>query len=130
MLSEPNYHTTKFFTENMLAVEMKKMQIFINRPLYLVLSILELNEILIYASWYDYVKRKCDEKAKLCYMDINSCVVYIKADDIYKDISGDIETRFGSSNYELDIQLPKRKKENSNWIHERWIKEKNQDKIC
>ena len=47
-------------------------------------------------------------------MDINSCVAYIKADDIYKDISGDIETRFGSSNYELDIQLPKMKKENSN----------------
>ena len=37
-------------------------------------------------------------------------VVYIKTDDIYKDIAEDVETRFDTSNYELDRQLSKEKK--------------------
>ena len=46
-MSEPNYHSTKFFTENLLAIEMRKTQIFMNKPVYLVLSILELSKIVI-----------------------------------------------------------------------------------
>ena len=42
-------------------------------------------------------------------MDTHSFVVYIKADDIYKDIAEDVENRFDTSNYELDRSLPKRK---------------------
>ena len=41
----------------------------------------------MYKFWYDYVKPKYGEKAKLCYMDIDSLTVYVKADDIYKDIA-------------------------------------------
>ena len=56
----------------------------------------------MYAFWYDYVKPKYGEKSKLCYMDRDSFIVYIKTDDIYKDFVEDIETRFDTSNYELD----------------------------
>ena len=52
LVSEPNYHTTKLFTENVLAISMKK-QILMNKPVYLGLSILELSEILMYDFWYD-----------------------------------------------------------------------------
>ena len=48
-------------------------------------------------------------------------IVYIKTDDIYKDVQEDIETRFDTSSYELDRPLPKQKKEKSNWINERSI---------
>ena len=65
LVSEPNYHTIKLFTENLLAIEMKK-KIVMNKRVYLGLSILELNKILIYKFWYDYVKPKYGEKAKLC----------------------------------------------------------------
>ena len=44
LVSEQNYHTTKFFTEYFLAIEMKKLQIFMNKPVYLGLSILELSK--------------------------------------------------------------------------------------
>ena len=44
-MSEPNYDSTKLFTENLLAIEMKKTQIFINRTVYLGQSILELSKI-------------------------------------------------------------------------------------
>ena len=109
LVSEPNYHTTKFFTENLLAIEMKKTEILMNKPVHLGLSILELSKILMYEFWYDYVKPKYGEKVKLCYVDTDSFIVYIKTDDIYKDIAEDVETRFDTSNYELDRPLPKGK---------------------
>ena len=67
-LSEPNYHTIEFFTENFLAIQKKKTQILMNKPVYLGLSMLELSKAIMYEFWYYYVKPKY-EKAKLCYMD-------------------------------------------------------------
>ena len=81
------------------------------KPAHLEFSILELSKILMYEFWYDYVKPKCDEKRKLCYMNTDSFIVCIKTDDIYKDIAEDVETRFDTSNYELDRPLPKEKNE-------------------
>ena len=90
---------------------MKKTQIYMNKLVYLGLSILELSKILMYEFWHDYVKPKYCEKAKLCYMDRVSFIVYIKTDDLYKDIAEDVETRFDTSNYELGRPLPKAKYE-------------------
>ena len=68
----------------------------------------------MYDFWYDYLKPKYGEKVKLCYMEIDSFIVCIKAYDIYKDIAEDVKTRFDTSNYELernfiDRLLPKGK---------------------
>ena len=51
LISEPNYHTTKYFTENLLSTEMKKTQILINKPAYLGLSISDLNKTVMYQLW-------------------------------------------------------------------------------
>ena len=58
LLSEPNNHTTKFFTENLLAIEMKKTEILMNKPVCLGLSILELSKILMHVFRYGYIKPK------------------------------------------------------------------------
>ena len=76
-----------------------------NKTVYLGLSVLELGKTLMYEFWYDYVKPKYGGKAKLCCMDTDCFIVYIKTDDIYKDIAEDVETRFDTSNYELDRPL-------------------------
>ena len=67
-ISEPNYHTTNFFTENLLSIKMSKTQTFMNKPVYLSITILELSKIGMYEFWYDYIKPKHKEKEKLCYM--------------------------------------------------------------
>ena len=67
---EPNYHTTKFFTETLLAIEIKKTQILMNKRVYLSFSILDLSKTIKYEFWYDYVKPKYGGNAKLCYMNI------------------------------------------------------------
>ena len=91
-----NFHT-KFFTEKLLAIHIKKTEILMNKPVYLRLSIL--TKILMYEFSYDYIKPK--------YRIKQSCVIWIPAlniykHDIYKDISEDVEARFDTSNYELD----------------------------
>ena len=78
-----------------------------NKPVYLGFSILELSKILMHEFWYDYVKPKYSVKLKLGYMNTDSFIIYTKAGDIYQDIAENTETRFDTSNYELDRLLPK-----------------------
>ena len=104
----------------------KKTDILMNKPVYLGLSILELSKILMYKFWYDYVKPKYGENAKLCYIDTDSFVVHVKPGDIYKDIAEDVKTRFDTSNYELDRPFLKEKNEKAIGL----IRKKNQDKAC
>ena len=59
--------------------------------------------------WYDYVKPKYGENAKLCYMDTDSFIVHVKTDDVFKDNGEDVETRFDTSKFEMDKSLPKGK---------------------
>ena len=58
LVSECNYHTTKGFMENLLAKEMKKKKVKMNKPVYLGLSVLEISKALMYEFWYHYSKPK------------------------------------------------------------------------
>ena len=98
LTSEPNYHTTKSFSENLMAIEMKKTKVKMNKPVYLGMLILDVSKTLMYAFWYDYIKPKCKDRAKLCYMDTDSFVIYIKTEDFYEDIADDVKKWFDTSN--------------------------------
>ena len=56
LVSKPNYHTTKWFSENLLAIEMKRIKVKMNKPVYLGLSVSEIGKTLMYELWYDYIK--------------------------------------------------------------------------
>ena len=81
LVSEPNYHTTKYFSENLLAIQMKKIKVKMNKPIYLGMSILDISKTLMYKFWYDYIKPKYKNKAKLYYTDTDSFVIHIKTED-------------------------------------------------
>ena len=100
LVSEPNYHTSKQFSENLLAIEMKKTKVKMNKPVYLGQAIFDISKALMYEFWYDYIKPKYQEKAKLCYMDTDSFIIHIKTEDFYKDIANDVEKWFDTSNYD------------------------------
>ena len=80
-----------------------------NKPVYLSLSILDLSKSGIFEFWYDYVKQKYGEKAKLYYVGTDSFIIHEKTNHINKDILEEIETRFDTSNYELNKPLAKGK---------------------
>ena len=103
LVSEPNYNTTKWVSENLLAIEMKKMKMI--KPVYLGLPILEISKILMYEFRYDYIKPKYQDNARLCYMDAGSFITYIKTEDVYEDIADDVENRYHTSNCEVNRPL-------------------------
>ena len=94
LVSEPNYHTINYISEDLSIIEMNKSKVKMNKPIYLGLSILDISKILIYEFWYDYMKPKYGNRVKLCCMDTNSFVMNIKMNDFYKDIAKDVEKRF------------------------------------
>ena len=106
LVSEPNYHTINLISEDLSIIEMENTKVKMNKPIYLGLSILEISKILKYEFWYDYMKPKYNDNVRLCYMDTDSFVMHIKANDFYKDIASDVENRFDTSNYEANRPLP------------------------
>ena len=94
LVSEPNYHTPKWFLENLLAIEMKKTIIKTNKPKYLGLAMLSLSKIRMYEYWYDDMKPKYGDNIKLCYMDTNSFIMHVKIEDFYEDNASDVEKNY------------------------------------
>ena len=88
---------------------MRKTQILMDKSVYLNVSILDLSKTVMQEFWFDYVIPKYSENAKLCYMEIDNFIVHVKTDDLYKDTAEHVETRFDTSNFELDRPLPKGK---------------------
>ena len=108
LASEPNYHGTKYISEDLLIMEMKQREVYINKPLYL--AILDYSKMLINEFWYEYLQRMYKDKIELCYMDTDSFIIYVETDDFYKDISSDVNKWFDTSNYSKDINRPLRKR--------------------
>ena len=106
MVSEPNYHTMNYISEDLSIIEMNTTKVKMNKPIYLGLSILDISRILMYEFWYDYMKPKYGNDVKLCYMDTDSFIMSIKTNDFYKDIANDVEKSFGTSNYQVNRPLP------------------------
>ena len=106
LVSEPNYHKTKHFSDNLLAIEMNKTKVKINKPVYIGMSILDISKTLMYEFWYDYVKPKYKDKAKLCYTDTDSFVINIFTEDFFEDINNDVEGWFDTSNYDENDKIP------------------------
>ena len=79
------------------------------KPIYLGMSILDISKTLMYEFWYDYIKPKYQDKAKLCYMDTDSFIIHIKTKDFYEDIADDVVKWFDTSNYSEDDKIPLRR---------------------
>ena len=109
LASEPNYHSTKYISKDLLIMEMKMTELKMNKPIYLGKAILDISKTLMYEFWYDYIKLKYGDKARLCYTDTDSLIIYVETEDFYKDIARDVEKWFNTSNYD-ERPLPIEKK--------------------
>ena len=99
LISKPNFHHRTIFTENLIAVHMKKTKVYYNKPIYLGMCILDLSKTLMYDFHYNYIKKKYGEDANLLFTDTDSLAYEIDTEDFYKDINPDVERLFDTSNY-------------------------------
>ena len=100
LVSEPNYHTSKYFSEHLVAIEMKKTKVKMNKPICLGMPILSISNTLMCEFWYVDIKAKYGDRVKLCYTDTDSFIIDMITEDFYKDIANDVEKWFDTSNYE------------------------------
>ena len=85
---------------------MKKTRVKMTKPLYLGMSIIDISKTLMYEFWYDYIVPKQRGRGKICYTDTDSFIIYIKTEDLFVDISSDVEGRFDTSNYDKNDKRP------------------------
>ena len=83
-----------------MAIETTQTKVIMNKPVYLGMSILDISKTIMYGFWHDYIKPKYRDRAKLCYTDTDSFVIYIEIEDFYEDTTNDVERWFDTSNYD------------------------------
>ena len=106
LASEPNYHSTKCISKNLLVMGMKKIEVKINKPIYLGQAVVDLSKTFMFEFWYDYLKPMYGDKIRLCYTDTDSFIMHIKADDFCKDTSADVDKWFDTSNFNKNDNRP------------------------
>ena len=106
LASEPNYHSTKCILKHLLIMEMKKIEVKINKPIYLGQALLDLSKALMFEFWYDYLKPMNGDKIRLCYTDTDSFIMHVKKDEFYKDTSADVDKWFDTSNFNKNDNRP------------------------
>ena len=99
LAAKPNFNHCNIFSEDLVAIHMKKTELTFNKPVYLGMSILNLRKTLMYGFHYNYIKQKYEDKAKLLFNDTDSLMNEIQTEDFYKDISEDVKHKFDTSDY-------------------------------
>ena len=98
LTKKSNFKGVNTFHENLVAVHMEKTTVKLNKPIYLGMSILDLSKILMYKFHYNYIKSKYGKNADLLFTDKDSLCYEIRTKDFYKDIAGDVNEWFDTSN--------------------------------
>ena len=103
MAAKPTYVSCKIFSENLVAVHKIKETLTLNRPAYIGMCILDLSKTLMhmYDFYYNYIKKKYGDQAKLLFTDTDSLTYEIEAQDVYSDFWND-KNRFDNSDYRQD----------------------------
>ena len=97
--SKPNFDRVTIFDEHLVAVHMKKTEVYFNKPIYVGQAILDLSKTLMFDFHYNFIRKKYGNKAELLFTDTDSLMYLIQTDDFYSDINKDIKRKFDTSEY-------------------------------
>ena len=99
LTSKPNFDRATIFDEHLVAVHMKKTEVYFNKPIYVGQAILDLSKTLMFKFHYNFIRKKYGDKAELLFTDTDSLMYLIQTDDFYHDIKKDIKRNFDTSDY-------------------------------
>ncbi|GET65032.1 hypothetical protein RIR_jg2764.t3 [Rhizophagus irregularis DAOM 181602=DAOM 197198] len=106
LTSDPAFKGRKIFSENLVAIHRRKVEVMLNRPTYVGMSVLDLSKLCMYQFYYDTLKVRYGEKIQLCYTDTDSLLVQIQTEDINADLI-DMADQFDFSDYPKDHPVRK-----------------------
>jgi hypothetical protein len=101
MIAKPNFHSRSVFAENVIAIEMRKLMVKFNKPIYVGMCILDISKTCLYEFHHEYMLPLYHEKCKIMYTDTDSLIYHIECDDVYNIMKRDID-RFDTSDYVAD----------------------------
>ncbi|XP_072389458.1 uncharacterized protein [Diabrotica undecimpunctata] len=101
-ISSPLFKNATIFNENLVAVEMHRAEIWLDKPIYVGMSILDLAKITIYDFQYGYLASRFGENFSTCYTDTDSLIVKICEQDPYEAMIDDCYKYFDTSDYPVD----------------------------
>ncbi|CAG2208280.1 unnamed protein product [Mytilus edulis] len=104
LISKPTFHAFKIFNDDLVAVHMLKQRLYLNRPIYVGFTILDLSKTLMYDFHYNYIKDKYGSRATLLFTDTDSLCYNINTNDIYQDMMEDNHL-FDTSEYDPNHPL-------------------------
>ena len=97
--SKPNFDRATIFDEHLVAIHMKKTEVYFNKPIFVGQAILDISKTLMFDFHYNYIKIKYGQKAELLMTDKDSLMYLIQTDDVYYDIKKDVKKKFDTSNF-------------------------------
>ena len=106
LTTEPNYVSCNAFSDHLMAIEMRKTSVKMDKPIIVGQAILDKSKELMYKFYYDYLKPKYNYKINLLYMDTDSFVLQIDTEDFFEDIKNDMHNWFDTSKYLKSLNLP------------------------
>lgn len=96
--AKPGFKSFQIFNNDLASVELSKQKLILNRPIYVGFSILDLSKVLMYDFHYNYIKKRYEDFASLCFTDTDSLCYDISTDDLYEDMKQD-QSYFDFSDY-------------------------------
>lgn len=98
LVSNPRFKSYSIFSEDFVAIEMRKTSLKYNRPTIVGFSILELSKFHMYEYYYSFFKKELGSSCIAAYIDTDSYILQVKGHDIY-DFMKLHADRFDTSNY-------------------------------
>ena len=99
LTSKPNFDRVTIFDEHLVAVHMKKTEVYFNKPIYVGQAILDLSKTVMFDFHYNFIRKKNGNKAELLFTHTDSLMYLIQTDDFYLDIKKDVKKKFDTSDY-------------------------------
>jgi len=101
LIAKSNFHSRSIFSENLIAIEMRKLEVKFNKSIYVDMCILDISKTCLYEFHHDYMSSMYRKKCKIMYTDTDSLIYHIECDDVYEIMKRDI-SRFDTNNYAVD----------------------------
>ncbi|XP_071646039.1 uncharacterized protein [Temnothorax longispinosus] len=101
MIAKPNFHSRSVFSENLVAIEMRKLEVKFDKPIYVGMCILDISKTCLYEFHHEYMLPLYRDKCKVTYTDTDSLIYHIECDDVYDIMKRHIH-RFDTSDYAID----------------------------
>lgn len=108
LIAMPNFKRRTIFNENLVAVEMHKTNIMMNKPIAVGMAILDISKVVMYDYYYNFLKKKYRERIRLAYTDTDSFLFQVETDDYFADMKENLD-RYDTSEFAEDniYQLPR-----------------------